>query len=50
MAYKIFNKTYQPILLIGGKRIAKRSFIIVQKITTQIKNIEQKGLITVRKL
>jgi len=50
MVYKIFNKTYQPIILISGMRIAKRSFIIIKKIDNQIKNLEEKGLITIRKM
>lgn len=50
MIYKVFNKTYQPILLIGGIRIAKRSFVMVERMTTQIKNLEERGLLAVRKM
>ena len=48
--YKIFNKTYQPIILADGKRIPQRSFVVVEKITHQIKNIEEKGLVIIKKI
>lgn len=48
--YKIFNKTYQPIFLIGGERIPKRSYTVVPNLTNQIKNLEARGLLAFRKL
>lgn len=48
--YKVFNKTYQPIILVSGQRIAKRSFVIVKAITAQIRNLEDRGFLTVRKM
>ncbi len=50
MVYKVFNKTYQPIIMISGARIPKRSYVMVNKLTTQLKNLEEKGLITLRKM
>jgi len=49
MSYKIFNKTYQPIKLIG-MTILKRNFIIVDTITSQIKALENKGLLFIKKV
>lgn len=48
--YKVFNKTYQPIILIGGIRIPMRSFVVVNSLTKQIQNLLDKGLITIRKM
>ena len=50
MVYKVFNKTYQPIILIGGTRIPQRSFVMVTQITPQIRNLEEKGFLAVRKM
>jgi hypothetical protein len=49
MEYKIFNKTYQPIKLVG-RTILKRDFILVNTITAQIKNLEVKGLLNIKKI
>jgi hypothetical protein len=49
MSYRIFNKTYQPIKLIG-MTILKRDFIIVDRITSQMKNLEKKGLLFIKKV
>ena len=49
MSYKVFNKTYQPIRLVGNS-IFKRDYIIVTKLTDQIKNLEKRGLLFVKKL
>lgn len=48
--FKIFNKTYQPIILIDGMRILPRSFNHVVKITEQLKNLESRSLIIIRKV
>ena len=50
MSYKIFNKTYQPLIITGMVRIPARSYKVVDKKTSQISNLEEKGFITVRKL
>jgi len=47
--YKVFNKTYQPIKLIG-RTILKRDYILVEKITSQIKNLENKKLLFIKKI
>jgi len=47
--YKIFNKTYQPIRLVG-RTILKRDFILVNIVTNQIKNLEDKGLLFIKKI
>jgi hypothetical protein len=48
--FRIFNKTYQPMILIDGTRIAQRGFAHVQKITDQLRNLEMRGLIIIRKV
>lgn len=48
--YKIFNKTYQPILLIGGVRIPQRSYVFVEILTKQIKNLEARNFLISRKI
>lgn len=48
--FKIFNKTYQPIILVDGIRIFPRLFVVIEKITEQIKNLEIRGLIIIKKL
>ncbi len=48
--YKIFNKTYQPVILTDGKRLAKRTSVIVEKLTNQIKNLEKKGMLSIKKI
>jgi len=45
--YKIFNKTYQPIRLIG-KTIPQRSYILVEEKTNQMINLEKKGLLFIK--
>jgi len=50
MLFKVFNKMYQPIILIDGTRILSRNFIIIDKITEQIKNLEARSLVLVKKL
>ena len=47
--FKVFNKTYQPIRLID-KIIPVRGFIFVEELTQQIKNIEKKGLLNIKKV
>ena len=49
MSYRVFNKTYQPIKLVG-KIILKRNYIIVNDLTNQMKNLEKKGLLFIKKL
>ena len=49
MSYKIFNKTYQPIRLVG-RTILQRDFILVNVITKQMRNLENKGLLFIKKL
>jgi len=48
MSYKIFNKTYQPIKLVG-KTILQRNFILINAITKQMENLENKGLLFIKK-
>jgi len=47
--YKVFNKTYQPIRLVG-KTILKRDFILVDEITSQMTNLKRKGLLFIKKV
>ena len=47
--YKIFNKTYQPMRLVG-RTILKRDFILVNIVTRQVKNLEGKGLLFIKKI
>lgn len=49
MSYRIFNKTYQPMRLVG-RIILQRDFILVDKVTKQMKNLEDKGLLFIKKL
>jgi len=49
MSYKIFNKTYQPMKLVG-MIILERKFIIVDNVTTQMKNLERRGLLFIKKM
>ena len=48
--FKVFNKTYQPIILMDGTRIHARSWITISNMTEQIINLETRGLILVRKM
>jgi hypothetical protein len=47
--YKVFNKTYQPVRLVG-RTILKRDFILVEEITNQITNLKKKGLLFIKKV
>ena len=47
--YKVFNKTYQPIRLVG-RTILKRDFILVETATKQMRNFEAKGLLFIKKV
>jgi len=49
VSYKIFNKTYQPIKLVGCI-VLKRNFIIIDKLTSQVKRLERKGLLFIKKM
>lgn len=48
--FRIFNKTYQPIMLADGARIDQRDFIHVKEITDQIRTLESRGLVIIRKI
>lgn len=50
MLFKVFNKMYQPIILIDGTRILPRNCIVVEKITEQIRNLEFRNLVLTKKL
>lgn len=47
--YRLFNKTYQVILLKDGNRILPRSYLFVNLLTTQIQNLINKELLNVKK-
>lgn len=47
--YEIFNKTYQPIILIDGVRILPRKTVLVAELTSQLVNLEKKGLISIKR-
>lgn len=47
--YKVFNKTYQPIRLVG-RVVLERKFVLLEKITPQMKNLERKGLLLIKKM
>ena len=47
--YEVFNKTYQPIILMDGTRILPRKSVVVKGMTSQLINIERKGLITIKR-
>ena len=49
MSYKIFNKTYQPMKLVG-MIILKRDFIIVDTVTSQMRTLENRGLLFIKKI
>ena len=49
MSYKVFNKTYQPLRLIGSI-ILGRDFIIVEEVTKQMKSLENKKLLFIKKI
>lgn len=49
MLYKITNKTNQVIQIINYGYLYGYKFIIVNEITSQIKNLEKRGLISIRK-
>jgi hypothetical protein len=49
VSYKVFNKTYQPIKLIG-RTILERKHIIVDELTFQMENLEKKGLLLIKKV
>lgn len=48
--FKVYNKTYQPLVLMDGMRIKQRDFILVEIITQQVKALEIKGLVLIKKL
>jgi hypothetical protein len=49
MLYKVTNKTNQVIQLINFGYLYGYKFIIVNEITPQIKNLEKRGLVSIRK-
>lgn len=54
MKYKIINKAFQPIRLINAvvPSFEQRpdNFIIVDELTPQIKNLEKKGVLIIKKI
>jgi hypothetical protein len=46
---KVVNRTLQPIPLADGTIIKPNGFILVEKLTDQIRNIAGKGLLVIRK-
>ena len=47
--YTVFNKTYQPIFLIGGEVVEPRKSIKVNELSQQIKNLEKREFLLVKK-
>lgn len=46
---KVVNRTLQPIPLADGKVIKPNSFILIDKLTDQIKNLASRGILIIRK-
>ena len=49
MSYKIFNKTYQSLRLTSAI-ILPRKFIIVKEVTQQMKVLDSRGLLFIKKI
>lgn len=47
--YRITNKTFQTLQLVGCENIPSRSCIYVKSLTDQIKNLEKRGLVDIKK-
>lgn len=47
--YKIVNRTLQPIPLDNGKIINSNDFILIKEISEQVKNLADKGILSIRK-
>lgn len=46
--YKLQNRISQPVQLLSGQYIFENGFLIVETITIQMKNLEQKGFIKIK--
>jgi len=47
--YKIINKTFQVLILTENDPIPSRKNIIVKTLNNQLKNLEKRGLVIIKK-